>query len=326
MKTTTIADIASALGVSKASVSRAITGNGRISQQTRARILNYMDERNFRPNVIAQSLANLKTYNIAFTVPGRQEFGEIPFFQKCLIGVCEKALENGYDILVVTVDGDDISHMRRVVENGKVDGVVLSRNVDGDGMIGYLQSKGIPFVLVGTAGKPDVVQVDGDHTAACMEITSLFTKAGKIGLIGGNQRHAVNQNRYRGFRQAAGQSAPVVWDAVDYHSVVGAFEALRAEGARAVCCMDDIICTHALSYLSKMNINIPRDVEMVSFYSSWLLDTHSPPIPSLYFDVREQGAVACDLLLRTMAGEPVPKRTLKGHELLHCASVPGGCV
>ena len=316
----TIMDVANALGVSKATVSRAITGNGRISRKTKSKVLNYMEKHDFHPNVIAQSLSNLKTHNIAFTIPGKQEFGEIPFFQGCLAGVCEKAAENGYDVLVVTVNDDNTSQMQRVIENRKVDGVILSRNVDNDRMINYLQEREIPFVLIGTIDNPDVVQIDNDHAAACKEITSLFANVhDKVGLIGGNHRHTVNQNRYKGFHQAIAphREARVIWDAVDDSSIIKAFNTLHKEGMSVIFCMDDMICSHVLQYLNKMNINIPRDIEIVSFYNSWYLETHTPPIPSVYFNVKEQGTIACDFLLRMMSNGSVPKRALRGHELLH---------
>ena len=60
----TIDDIAEALGVSKTTVSRAISGKGRISQATTERILTYINDHNYKPNVYAQGLAMQKTSNI----------------------------------------------------------------------------------------------------------------------------------------------------------------------------------------------------------------------------------------------------------------------
>lgn len=72
-KTLTIADIADTLGVSKTTVSRAISGKGRIGSETRERVLKYIDAHNYTPNVIAKSLAQNKTYNLAVVMPGDYE-------------------------------------------------------------------------------------------------------------------------------------------------------------------------------------------------------------------------------------------------------------
>ena len=63
-KSITIADVAEALDISRTTVSRAISGKGRISQETRRRVLEYIERNDFKPNVIAKGLAQSKTYNI----------------------------------------------------------------------------------------------------------------------------------------------------------------------------------------------------------------------------------------------------------------------
>lgn len=72
-KNFTIADIAAELGVSKTTVSRSISGKGRISKDTRERVLRYIKEHNYKPNVIAKGLANSCTYNIGVVMP--ENFG-----------------------------------------------------------------------------------------------------------------------------------------------------------------------------------------------------------------------------------------------------------
>ena len=57
----TISDVAEALGVSKTTVSRAISGKGRIGEATRQKVLAYIEEHDYKPNVIARGLAQSKT-------------------------------------------------------------------------------------------------------------------------------------------------------------------------------------------------------------------------------------------------------------------------
>ena len=67
-KNITIADVAEALGVSKTTVSRAISGKGRIGEATRERVRAYIEEHDYQPNVIAKGLAQSKTFNICGVV------------------------------------------------------------------------------------------------------------------------------------------------------------------------------------------------------------------------------------------------------------------
>ena len=65
----TLDEIARELGYNKTTISRVISGKGRISEKTRQRVQAFIDERGFRPNALARSLANSRTYNIGVLVP-----------------------------------------------------------------------------------------------------------------------------------------------------------------------------------------------------------------------------------------------------------------
>ena len=98
----TIEDIARELGVSKTTVSRAISGKGRIGQATRNRVLAFIKEHDYRPNVVARGLAQRKTYNIALLMPKDYVATEFLFFKDCMNGICEVASAHDYDIIIST--------------------------------------------------------------------------------------------------------------------------------------------------------------------------------------------------------------------------------
>ena len=125
----TIDDIARELGVSKTTVSRAISGKGRIGQATRERVLAFIKEHDYRPNVVARGLAQRKTYNIALLMLKDYVATEFLFFKDCMNGICEVASEYNYDIIISMIDGEDISQIQRLEANRKVDGIIVSRAV-----------------------------------------------------------------------------------------------------------------------------------------------------------------------------------------------------
>ncbi|MBP3577323.1 MAG: LacI family DNA-binding transcriptional regulator, partial [Lachnospiraceae bacterium] len=95
-KKLTIADVADYLGVSKTTVSRAISGKGRVSEETRKRVQQYIDQMDYKPNVIAKGLAQSKTFNIAVVIPADCDMQELPFFQNCMCGICDAAAKRDY--------------------------------------------------------------------------------------------------------------------------------------------------------------------------------------------------------------------------------------
>src|SRR5574344_2408893 len=169
-KKITIDDVANALGVSKTTVSRAISGKGRIGAATKARVMAYIEENNYKPNVIAKGLAKQRTFNIAVVWPGDYEVVDLPFFQKCMLGMSETTSENDYDIIISMVKGDDVRQLARIIDNHKVDGVILTRTLVHDAPADYLKRQNIPFVAIGTSEDKSIVQVDNNHFEACREL------------------------------------------------------------------------------------------------------------------------------------------------------------
>ena len=96
----TIEDIAKELGVSKTTVSRAISGKGRIGKETRQRVLDFIEKHDYHPNVVARGLAQNKTYNIGMVLPVDYAATEFPFFKDCMTGIYEVASQYDYDILI----------------------------------------------------------------------------------------------------------------------------------------------------------------------------------------------------------------------------------
>ena len=80
----TIDDVARELGVSKSTVSRAISGKGRIGSETRERVLRFIEEHDYRPNAVAKGLAQKKTYNLGLILPLDYAATEFSFFKDCM--------------------------------------------------------------------------------------------------------------------------------------------------------------------------------------------------------------------------------------------------
>ena len=322
-KTLTIADIADALGVSKTTVSRAISGKGRIGSETRERVLKYIDAHNYTPNVIAKSLAQNKTYNLAVVMPGDYELIDLPFFQNCIMGIQEIASSFDYDMLLTVCNNADVTKLERIVRNRKVDGVILLRSFMDDVQVEYLQEKNVPFVVTGSSNYNGVVQVDNDHRAACRELTSilLMKRMKKIALIGGNEEHVVTQSRLMGFKDAFADSGLAVDESLIYMNLDnpvlldGKLDDIIKREVDCIVCMDDAICMEVLYKLRREGISVPDQIRVASFYNSSMLETHDPSITSLDFDAKELGMLVCRTLLDMIEGQKVQKKTLLGYEV-----------
>lgn len=200
----TIDDIARALGVSKTTVSRAISGKGRIGEETRQRVMEFIEQHDYRPNAVAKSLAQNRTFNLALVLPEDCGSHDMPFFQSCMAGICEVASEHDYDVLVSMVNSRDLGQLERVIHNHKVDGVIVGRSTVDSPVTALLKEKGVPFVVVGHAEEPDILCVDDNNQAACEALTSLLLSMGmgRLALLGGDESFFVTRSRLAGFTQA----------------------------------------------------------------------------------------------------------------------------
>lgn len=323
-KNITISDVAEALGVSKTTVSRAISGKGRIGEETRQKVMQYIQEHDYKPNVIAKGLAQSKTFNICVVMPGDYALVDLPFFQQTIMGIQEIASMMEYDILLCISKEKDVSSLERIISNRKVDGVILLRTFSEDPQIELLVEKQIPFVAAGSTNYKNVVRVDNDHLNACRELTSilLLRKMKRIALLGGNDSFVVNQKRFAGF-EAAYQDSGLTYDKelirmnLEGKALIDrAVDEVLSLDADCILCMDDAICSQVLRKLRQEHKHIPADLKLASFYNSSVLEHSVPSITSLSFDANELGAEVCKKLLAIIEGNDVEEMTLLSYEVV----------
>ena len=300
-KTMTIHDVARELGVSASTVSRAISGKGRIGAATRDRILDYIEEHGFYPNAAAQSLAQSKTNNIAIILPEVNTLVDMPFFHTCMYGVEEVAQANDYDIIVVTTNGNDTKPLERLIQNRKVDGMILTRTYENDKYVKFLKQKQIPFVAVGK----------------------------NIAYLGSNMDQMVNRCRYQGYEEAYRKGKRklnqdlVYTDLSNKAMVEKAVEELKKSGVECILCQDDYICDEVVRKLARMGVRIPDQMKVASCHYSRILENYPVTITSLKFNITELGRRSCQVLLDMIHGKTVPDKTLLDYEIILKESTKG---
>lgn len=313
----TINDIARELGVSKTTVSRAISGKGRIGAATRERVLCFVESHGYRPDESARALAKSRTRNIGLLLPREYAMAEFPFFHDCMGGICEAAYESGYDVLVSMMNGPDVSQIRRLLTGHKVDGVILSRTSTERAVPELLGEYRMPFVVIGPPGDTSAPHVDNQNMEASKELTGLMLMKGmrRLALIGGSRRHLVTGSRQEGFRRAHEEHGVFLNEAlifVDVENQIQVMQAVNqalAADVEGIVCMDDIIAGLVMGCLREKGVPVPDDVRVASLYDSPQIEYTSPSVTSLRFDTRGLGRNACRILLG-MLGETVSESEL----------------
>ena len=167
----TIDDIARELGVSKTTVSRAISGKGRISAATRERVRAYIETHHYKPNASARSLAERRTWNLALVLPRALPDPNAPALQKVLCAVTDEAFSQGYHVILCLSADGDCDQLARTLDYRKADGVILACDDRKSSITQMLISRGIPFVTL------DLLNSDPRalSRAACRELIHALT-------------------------------------------------------------------------------------------------------------------------------------------------------
>lgn len=318
----TIDDIARRLGVSKTTVSRAISGKGRISESTRAKVLDYIQACNYRPSAAAKGLAESRTYNVALVLPRSFIKLDQPFARLGMSAVCEEAFVHDYNVLICLSTDDNPDFLTRTLDNRKVDGVILSRTVENDPLVVMMHKRGIPFSTMGSLPKRTqglaTIEVDHDQVGGCYEFTKAVLSGctDKIALLGNDMDYVVNQSRMAGFQKAVrelGIPQENILIRTRLHNADRCKEAtdeLLSRDVRFFITMDNEVCTYTMEYLRERNVPIPQQIRLASMYDSDTLRTASPSVTALSFDAAALGQVACQELLRYLRSEsydPAPR-------------------
>lgn len=321
--TVSIKKIAEDLGVSATTVSRALSGKGRIGQATIDRIQEYLEQKGVEPNVYAKEPEHA-THMICVTLPAEENAAELPYFQKILLSVYDFFIVYGYNVIVIKTTPTDISALEHVVNRHLADGVVLTRAI-ADGMdIRFLQEKNVPFVVTGSYDNRNVLQVDVDQLNGCCDLTMSLLRMGirKMALFATERSHMVSRDRYRGFERAYEQlgldvDRDLVFENVGHAAIAEHLtENMIKQGAECILCMDDNICMYVLNALRKIRADVPGDIKVASFFNSRMLNDYYPSISCVEFNVEELGTVACKVLLDRLNGDEALKRIVLGYNVI----------
>ena len=315
----TIAEMAKQLNVSKSTVSRALSGKGRISQETRERVQAFAREQGMHFND-----RKTQTKNIGVLIPADAYSRNALFFQESLIGISEATSALDFHVLVASGAVHDITDVKNLVENNKVDAFILMRNVTGDKVIEYLMVQDFPTGLLGVCENDEIIQIDINNYDASEDLTTMLINKGysKFAFIGGNIDYRVNMDRYEGFANAITKYGLSIGQQSVYHNVIensgldNMIGEIIASGVECIICADDVICVKILSRLQSRGYQVPNDISIASLYNSQILDYFSPAITAVNVSANRVGNLLAQQVINRNLGKSYKAKTIVDYEIL----------
>ncbi|MBE5876645.1 MAG: LacI family transcriptional regulator [Lachnospiraceae bacterium] len=323
----TITEIAKELGVSVTTVSRAVSGKGRIGEETRNKILNFINEQ----RMLQKQEAKTRTGNLGVVLPADVYISNEPYFQECILGICETAAIMDYDVVIATATTNDISGIQALVEKKKVDAIILTRSLEEDKAVRYLKEQDFLIGLTGDSEYDGIIQVDIDNEEASEMLTSYLIGEGyrKFAFITETFDYIVNKSRYKGFCKALekngiDKSRQIYYtNFLSVDAVDAVINDLIAQKIECVVCGDDVICTRLMSNLQAEGYRIPKDIAVASLYNSSNLNCFTPAVTTVNISAKKVGNAICKQVIHRLIGKEYQDRTKIDYEILVRKSTKG---
>lgn len=313
-KPVTLREVAAAAGVSVATASKALNGQGRMTAETRERIRETARLLGFRPNSLAQSLLRRRSFTVGLLT--NDTYGR--FSLPLMAGVSDALVDNGVSVFLCNVEDDSRLgqlHVEAMLDK-RVDGIIatgkrIDRHLPVD-----LSNMRIPVVYAFTQPDPDSIAFVSDDAGGARLAVEHFLRIGRrrIAHVTGPAGFAVVHTRAQAYRDVLEErglpaSEPLLgaWSEGWGHEAVAELfgKAGMGEWPDAVFCGNDQIARGVIDALRERGIRVPEDVGVIGF-DNWeiVAEATRPPLTSVDMNLASLGHEAGLALLSLVDGQP----------------------
>jgi LacI family transcriptional regulator len=300
----TIGDIARELGLSRATISMALSGSPGVNEDTRERVRSYARRIGYRPSAVARAITTGRTYLVACVLNCLTD----SFFQEIAQGIENVANLYGYDVIIHT-RGPRTQSESEVIErliSRHLDGLIATYSSLSDAAIARLRSVDIPVLMLlpEVFGELPCVVVD-NFQGGQMAAQHLLELGHRQFLFVGYD-DIYSQRRAEGADQCLAVSSSEKMDRItihrstDYESVSAMLKERRE--ITAVFCANDVIAIDLCKLLKTHGLSVPDDISVVGFDnipSAWHA---TPALTTIQQPQKSQGEAAMLALIELMNG------------------------
>ena len=311
---TSLKDLAEQLGVSIATVSRALRGSHEVGEEMRQKVKKLAKQLNYRPNPFAQSLRQEAPRIIGVIVPNLVTH----YYAAVLDGIESYAIENDYNVISANTH-ENYEIEKRAVDNYismHVSGIIACLAQD---TIDYthfeeLADMGIPLVFFARTCLSDRfshVVANGDEAAYEATKHLIDTGSRRIAFIGGPNHLDMVRRRKHGYLEALREykipidRTLVACGRIDFDVARDATINMlkREDRPDSILAFNDIITYAAFDAIKSLNLRIPQDVSIIGFTDGDTAAFVTPRLSAIMDQAHKQGRKVCELLIRAIDGD-----------------------
>ncbi|TVR34410.1 MAG: LacI family transcriptional regulator [Spirochaetaceae bacterium] len=314
-------DVAKLAGVSVSTVSRVITGNIPVEQQTRVRVEDAIRVVNYRPNLIARGLRSKNSHLIGLVVP---EVIHATFTS--FIKYTEEIVNrHGYNLILGNTQSDPEVEEQFIdtLLRRNVDGVIFCRVSDKSRVLGILERTNVPIVVLDRSLGSENVHIPlvslNNRMAGVLAAEHLSDLGhAQCACITGPMDIALSRKRLEGFKshiESRGLSldtTAVVEGDFRFGSGVQAMRTLFERRAKfsAIWAQSDLMAIGALQELQRRGIAVPEEVSLIGMDDINFAEMMVPTLTTIAQPFERMCEEAVQLILRQQENKPVPENRI----------------
>ncbi len=307
----TMEDIAREAGVSKITVSRALSGHPLVKEATRERIRKLAEMHGYRINVAARNLRQQRTRTIAVVIempPSHDRSMSEPYPLSLLGGIMQELASKAFNMVLTTLP-------LFVASPPAADGVILLGQGVHEDAVEIVQRTGLPYVIWGSVdGNDDHITVGSDNVlGGQIAADHLLSQGGTHFVFVGDPTHLEIADRFLGFRtRIEARGCTLVAQVASPFTKEGGYSAMcrlladHIGPLDAVFAASDAIAMGVIEALNQAGRNVPRDVSVIGFDDAPGAALFAPAITSIRQDWDRGGTLLAQKILElSSGGKPV---------------------
>lgn len=313
----TLEEIARLSGTSRSTVSRVLNNDPNVRESTRVRVLEVIEQQQYRPNLAARGLASGRTDVIGLVIPvGLSVVFTDPFYPLLMQGIADacRTLDR-FVMLWLAEPEEERQTIEQVVGRGVVDGVIVVSAASEDPLVDTLVAMQKPFVMIGRPPvRTDISFVDVDNRDASRAITAHLLSLGarRVATISGPADSIASADRFAGYSDAmtdfgiAVDPALVVEADFSAESGARAMSKLLPQRPDAVFVVNDTMAIAAIREIQRAGLRVPEDIAVVGFDDIPEAAHTDPALTTVRQPIRRLGSTAVYKLVDSIS-EPVKR-------------------
>jgi len=290
-----------------------------ISDETRQRVLEAIEELGYEPDARAQALRSGNTNTIAFIIPDLRN----PHFCEYATGVEQEARAAGYHVLLssTTLNDEYAIDIFKDLARRRIDGLILASSFihespEAQATLAQIRERGLAVVELDDLYGVD--SVDADYREATHEVMAyLFSlQHRRIGLIYGVGGRELGEDRlkpYQASLRAAGlpvddelivECGPAIEDGYQ-----AALRLLKlASRPTTIIAINDLLAIGALRAAADLGLRVPNDLSLVSYDDIPMANYLVPRLTTVTKDALTMGRKAFAMLLARIQDPNLPRQ------------------